>query len=83
MPAQDILWLEMALYKGDERTRTFEVKLDNTNGVDDESFEFTSGGYTEGLEYFALDSDETQELCIEPKGLDESVWFSVTEVREV
>ncbi|CAM9796441.1 unnamed protein product [Sphacelaria rigidula] len=71
----------MALYKGDERTRTFEVKLDNTNGVDDEDFDFTSGGYTEGFEYYTLDSDETQELCIEPKGLSESEWFSVIEVE--
>ncbi|CAM9446079.1 unnamed protein product [Sphacelaria rigidula] len=78
---QDIRWLKMALYKGDERTRTFEVKLDNTNGVDDKDFEFTSGGYTEGFEYYTLDSDETQELCIEPKGLSESEWFSVIEME--
>ena len=82
MPTQDIRWLKVALYKGEERTRMFEVKLDNTNGVDDEDYEFTSCGCTNGFEYYTLDSDETQELCIEPKGLDESEWFSVTEVRQ-
>ncbi|CAN0023449.1 unnamed protein product, partial [Sphacelaria rigidula] len=77
----DINDLGVAFYKGDERRRTFTVKLDNTNGVDDEEFEFISSGGTEGMEYYSLGSDETQELCIEAEDLADSEWFSVTEVR--
>lgn len=73
--------MKLSFYKGDERTRSFKVKLDN-NGVDDMEYEFTS---TQTLDYenYLLNSDETKELCLESTGLKNSEWFNPNEVRRI
>lgn len=71
--------MKLSFYKGDERTRSFKVKLDN-NGVDDMEYEFTS---TQTLDYenYLLNSDETKELCLESTGLKNSEWFNPNEIK--
>ena len=77
--AQDIEEINIAFYKGDERTRTFEVETLDTSG-DTSTTEFTSSGETDGFETFSLGSMETTELVISPASPNEDDWISIFEV---
>ena len=77
--AQDIVEINIAFYKGDERTRAFKVKTWDTSG-DKITTEFTSGGETDGFEAFSLGSDETTKLAIFPASPNEDDWLSISEV---
>lgn len=72
---QDIVDLKIALYKGDERTRTIKVKL---NGSTDTTIE--TSGETTDYETWTLNSDETASLTLEASGLGRNGWLSITEV---
>ncbi|CAN0252790.1 unnamed protein product [Ascophyllum nodosum] len=78
--AQDIVEINIAFYKGDERTRAFKVKTWDTSG-DKITTEFTSGGETDGFEAFSLGSDETTKLAIFPASPNEDDWLSISEVE--
>lgn len=71
----------MAFYLGNTRKRSFYVDADGKGSEYDESWSFTSGGKTAGYESFYLYSEETDELCITAKDLDDDEWFSLLEVR--
>lgn len=72
---QDIVELKVAFYKGDQRSRSLEIKL---NG---ETFDtITSSGATTDLETWTLNSDETASLTLEASGLGNNEWLSITEV---
>lgn len=73
--------MQMAFYKGDERTRSFTVTTFNNRESQSEiTYHFTSSGETLGYEKFELDSDETYELYITPDDPNEEDWIGITEV---
>ena len=74
---QDIEQLRIAFHKGDENRRWLRVSL---NGDTYSTIE--SSGNTLGYQTFYLNSDETEELCLEAVGLDSDEWISIPEVHE-
>lgn len=81
---QDLTGLRIDLDKGDNKIFTFEVKLETPHGVDVKEFQHISPvGYIKGFATYTFSGEETRELCIEPKGLDESEMFSIIEVRQL
>ena len=77
--AQDIVEINIAFYKGDKRTRAFEVETWDTSGGKIAT-KFTSSGETDGFEAFSLASDETTRLVIFPASPNEDDWLSIPEV---
>ncbi|CAN0410730.1 unnamed protein product, partial [Ascophyllum nodosum] len=72
---QDIVRMLIAFYKGDERTRKLNVKL---NGSARSVIQ--SSGETDGFESFELETDETETLTLEAVNLRGDEWISITEV---
>ncbi|CAN0393847.1 unnamed protein product, partial [Scytosiphon promiscuus] len=75
---QDIVSMQVAFHKGDERTRTLDVF---DNGLHDSTI--TSSGSTLGYQSFDLSTDETEDikLCLADPENNTGVWLSITEVR--
>ena len=75
---QDIVRMQIAFHKGDERVRTLDV-FDNG----DYHSTIGSSGSTLGYQSFDLSTDETEdiELCLEDPEMSTDVWLSITEVR--
>lgn len=76
---QDIVELNIAFFKGDERTRTFLVKSWNEEGVKTTRY-FTSSGTITGFENFEIDTEETVKLQIVPSSPNTLDWLSIVEV---
>lgn len=72
--------LQIAFYKGDERTRSFSVTTYNQDDQSQITYDFTSSGTTLGYESFTLNSDETYRLYITPAEPNYDDWLSITEV---
>ena len=77
--AQDIVEINIAFHKGDERTRAFKVKTWDASG-DTITTKFISSGETDGFEAFSLGSDETTKLVIFPVSPNSDDWLSISEV---
>ena len=76
---QDIVYLDIQFYRGDERVRTLKVTA--SGGF---SKEITSSGTTDSsYERFDLDTDETAELTLEALGLGSDDWISLKEVSSL
>ncbi|CAM9850942.1 unnamed protein product [Ascophyllum nodosum] len=73
---QDIVRMDIAFYKGTERTRLLEVEVNGSKNS-----EVESSGTTDGLENFELDTDEVETLTLKSLGLDRDEWISITEVQ--
>lgn len=75
---QDIVSLGIAFYKGTERPRTLNV-YNNGNLYD----QVVSSGSSDGLQEFALGSDDTADLmlCLDLSDYNGGDWLSITEVR--
>ena len=72
---QNIVRMLIAFYKGDERTRELNVKLNgSTQSI------IQSSGETDGFESFELETDETETLTLEAVNLQGDEWISITEV---
>ncbi|CAM9187721.1 unnamed protein product [Choristocarpus tenellus] len=69
--------IDIAFYRGNERTREFEVDSDSTRMIDDES-----SGNTLSLERFGPTTEVflTDEVTIVSTPDDDGEWFSLTEV---
>ncbi|CAN0430983.1 unnamed protein product, partial [Scytosiphon promiscuus] len=76
--AQDIVRMQVAFHRGDERTRTLDVF---DNGLLHSTI--TSSGSTLGFESFDLSTDETEniKLCLGDPENNTNVFVSITEVR--
>lgn len=77
---QDIVEIRIAFYKGEERTRSFLVKMWADDGRK-ETKTFTSSGETKGFEAFQLDTDDTVKLQIAPASPNSLDWLTIYEVR--
>lgn len=77
---QDIVYLFIAFYDGDTRTRTFRATVHNDGDNAKRSYVFKSSGRTSNYEYFYVDTVETKFLCVEPVGLSSNEWISLLEV---
>lgn len=78
---QNIVTLDLAFYKGDERTRSFGVKTYNAHrDYGSEYLTFTSSGSTLGFESFELNSNQTSYMYLAPRGENYQDWMSITEV---
>ena len=73
---QDIMRMDIAFYKGTERTRLLEVEVNGSSNS-----ELVSSGTTDGLESFELDADEVETVTLRSCSLDGNEWISLTEVR--
>ena len=71
---QDIVQIYMALYKGDERTRSVNVWVDGVF-----THTITSSGTTTGFETYDLIAPGATTVVLQ--GVDDSEWLSITEVR--
>lgn len=81
---QDIVTLDLAFFKGDERTRTFFVKTYNAHrDYPGTSAVFTSSGSTLGYESFELNTNQTWYMYLAPStaGDNDKDWISITEVN--
>lgn len=72
---QDVDWVKIDFYKGDERVRKLKVR---NNGEYVKTI--TSNGKSSGYEWFWVGLDETSSLELEAKDLDSYEWISVSEV---
>eukprot|EP00752_Nemacystus_decipiens_P012336 g10936.t1 len=73
---QDIIYLNIAFYKGDERVRKLAV-----TASDGFYQEIESSGTTDGYERFVVNTDETAWMTMESMDLDSDEWISIKEVR--
>lgn len=80
---QDIVELQVAFYKGNERKRAFSVVTFNNSDESGVIYQFTSHGDSLGFENFAINTDETYELYITPAEPNYDDWLSITEVWRV
>ena len=71
---QDVVRLKMALYEGDERTRSVNVWVDGVF-----THTITSSGTTTGFETYDLIAPGATTVVLQ--GVDDSEWLSITEVR--
>ena len=68
--------MALAFYKGNERTRTISVEVNDDNvGM------FMSSGETTAFETVELDAPGVTSLALEPVGLAADEYLSITEVR--
>lgn len=77
---QDIVRLEIAFYKGDERTRAFSVTTFNDFGSSSFNYEFVSSGGTLDYELFEINSSGVLEMFITPLDPNFNDWLSIVEV---
>lgn len=78
----NIVTLNLAFYKGDERTRQFFVKTYSSDrSVENQMLTFTSSGATLGFESFEINSNQTSYMYVAPSGDNYYDWISITEVR--
>lgn len=77
--AQDVIMLNIAFYKGTERTRTLNVY---NNG--DFISQIESSGSSDDYEAFILKTDETTDvsICMHDPDFDGNEWLSFTEVGD-
>lgn len=80
--AQNLDNIALALYKGDERTRSFKVKTFNSNNIR-RTVSFTSSGTTDGFETFAIGRDDVKKMYIQPIAPDRDEWISIKEVSQL
>lgn len=74
--------VELAFFRGDQRTRSFKVKtFDSDNRRT--TTKFTSSGETDGFESFKIDNDDVTKLYIQPAAPDKDEWISIKEVKSV
>lgn len=73
--------VELAFFRGDQRTRSFKVKtFDSDNRR--RTTKFTSSGETDGFESFEIATDDVKKLYIQPIAPDKDEWISVKEVSQ-
>ena len=72
---QDIFELRMALFKGNQRTRTVSIWVD---GVLSSTVE--TSGTTLEYEPYALEAMQATTIVLQGTGLEENVWLSITGV---
>eukprot|EP00904_Undaria_pinnatifida_P002194 jgi/Undpi1/11976/HiC_scaffold_4.g01675.m1 len=73
---QDVLSLNIAFHKGDERTRKIKVLGDGSSlGT------FKSSGTTLGYENWTLNASGVSTIKLVARGLDYNDWLSITEVQ--
>ena len=72
---QAISVMRIAFYKGSERTRRLEVKINGSTNS-----EIESSGQTDQFEDFDLNVDEVVEISLETVGLGVNDWISLLEV---
>eukprot|EP00904_Undaria_pinnatifida_P011612 jgi/Undpi1/7581/HiC_scaffold_23.g10054.m1 len=73
---QDIFELRMALFKGNQRTRTVSIWVD---GVLSSTVE--TSGTTLEYEPYALEAMQATTIVLQGTGLEENVWLSITGVQ--
>ena len=71
----DLVQMDMALYKGDKRTRSVNVWVD---GVIQQAIE--SSGTTTDLETYQVVAPGTTSVMLQAVGTNDNGWLSVTEV---
>lgn len=74
--------VELAFYKGDQRTRSFLVKTFNSDNTR-MTVRFTSSGVTDGFESFEVGRDDVAKMYIQPIAPDRDEWISIKEVRQL
>lgn len=68
--------IEMAFFKGDERTQEFSVYIEGSRIL----YDVKSSGKTLGLQRFTFDEKKGSEVTIYGKGNSENDWNSITEL---
>ena len=74
---QDIVQMKMALYKGDERTRSVNVWIDGVY-----THTITSSGTTIDFETYDLIAPGAMTVVLQASGVEGNGWLSITEVSE-
>ena len=72
---QAINVMRIAFYKGSERTRRLEVKINGSTNS-----EIESSGQTDQFEDFDLNVDNVVEVSLQTVGLDSNEWIALLEV---
>lgn len=76
----DIVEINVAMLKGDERVLSFAAVATNSGGDITDSIELSSSGSTSEFESYGLGTSGTVSLCLTSTGMDSDDWFSITEV---